>query len=122
MNDVAMYRQELLGEFVGPTMEEKQALALQARYNIECDRFDDTFLTGHRHGESFPANYAEQRLMNDFSREELKKLRADAQMLSVSRMALRKAREVLLRYDRDEMEQTFERFKHTLEPDWHSSR
>ena len=113
---------EVMGELVGPTIEEQRALALQARYNLNCDRFDDTFLTGRRYGESYPANEIQHRLMMDNAREELTKLNEDARFWGVSPQHLRKAREDLQRYDLEGMSQVFQRFEHTLDSERYSLR
>jgi hypothetical protein len=103
-------------------MEEKRALALQARYEMECDQFDDTFLTGERYGESFPANSVEHEMMMNNARSKQMQLRADARFWGINGAQLRKAREDLMRYSRVQIAETFERFKDSLDQDRYSQR
>jgi hypothetical protein len=113
--DIEPYRQEILARPIGPTKTEQRALALQARYNIECDQFDDVVLTGQRNGEPWPASEIQRQMMINFSKTQLKILLADAKKWGVSRKDLRHARECLLVYGREGMEETYERFRRTIE-------
>jgi hypothetical protein len=116
------WRQEILGTFVGPTMEEKRALALQARYEMDCDQFDDNFLTGKRYGESYPANEVQHRMMLDHARSRLKQLWDEAKFWGVKPEHLRRARVDLMRYRKEQIAETYDRFKHTLDKEGYSQR